>query len=201
KTANSSTLTVTAAAFARLQLLLPGESAAAGTATGKTGTPTSPIAAGTTFSVTVNAVDAYWNIVSSVTDTVGFSSTDANASLPANTALVAGTTTRSVLFKTAGSRTVTVSDVTDPSKTADTSPAVTVNAGAAATLTVVAPASVPSGGAFSVTVTAKDAYGNLAVGYLGTVHLTTDDAAATLPADSTFVSGDAGVRSISGVVL
>ena len=39
------------------------------------------------------------------TDTVGITSTDPNATLPANTALVAGTKTLSVTAKTAGSKT------------------------------------------------------------------------------------------------
>ena len=69
---------------------MPGETAAPGTATGKTGTP-SARTAGTAFNVTVNAVDANWNLVSSVTDTVGITSSDANATLPANIALAAGT--------------------------------------------------------------------------------------------------------------
>ena len=49
--------------IAKLQILTPGETAAPGTGTGKTGTPTAEVA-GTAFSVTVNAVDANWNVVS-----------------------------------------------------------------------------------------------------------------------------------------
>ena len=78
-TANTSpATTINAGAFAKLQILLPGETAAPGTATGKTGTPSAQTAGGS-FNVTVNAVDANWNVVSS-TDTVGITSTDANAS-------------------------------------------------------------------------------------------------------------------------
>src|SRR5258708_39771442 len=55
-TANtSSAITVSAGVFVKLQLLVPGETAAAGTATGKTGAPTARTA-GTAFNVTVNAV-------------------------------------------------------------------------------------------------------------------------------------------------
>src|SRR5205814_2000115 len=44
-TANTSaSINITAAGFAKLQLLVPGETAAPGTATGKTGTPTAQIA-------------------------------------------------------------------------------------------------------------------------------------------------------------
>jgi len=43
---------------------VPGETAAPGTATGKTGAPTAQ-PAGTAFNVTVRSVDADWNLVSS----------------------------------------------------------------------------------------------------------------------------------------
>src|SRR5439155_1790055 len=112
-----------------LQLLVPGETAAPGTASGKTGTPTASTAA-TAFNITVNAVDNFWNVVNAITDTVDITSSDANATLPADAALVSGTGTLSVTFKTAASQTLTASDVTDPTKTANTSPSITVNASA-----------------------------------------------------------------------
>ncbi len=81
----SSAVAVGVGAFVKLQLLLPGETAAPGTASGKTGTPAAQTA-GTVYSVTVNAVDANWNLID-INDTVAISSSDANASLPANAAL------------------------------------------------------------------------------------------------------------------
>src|SRR5439155_23157276 len=63
KPANTSpALTVSPGAFAKLQLLGPGETAVPGTPTGKTGTPTAQTA-GAAFTVTVNAVDANWNLI------------------------------------------------------------------------------------------------------------------------------------------
>jgi len=47
-------ITVNVGVFAKLQVLVPGESAAPGTVNGKTGTPTAQTA-GTAFTVTVNA--------------------------------------------------------------------------------------------------------------------------------------------------
>ena len=99
---SSASITVVAGAFSKLQTLLPGETAAPGTATGKTGTPTAQTA-GTAFNVRSTPVDANWNPVSS-TDTVGITSSDTNAGLPANAALVAGTKTFSVTPKTAAAR-------------------------------------------------------------------------------------------------
>jgi hypothetical protein len=66
---------------------------------------------------------------------------------------------------------------------------------------VSAPASAFAGGAFSVTVTAKDPGGATIPGYQGTVHFTSGDLSATLPGDYTFVPGDSGAHTFSGVVL
>ena len=101
-TGTSAGIMVNAGAFAKLQLLMPGETAAPGTGSGKTGSPSAQTA-GTHFNVTVNAVDANWNLVNTVTDTAGITSSDTNATLPGNAALVAGTKTFAVTAKTAGS--------------------------------------------------------------------------------------------------
>ena len=112
--------------FMKLQVLMPGETAAPGTASGKTGTP-DPQQVGIPFNVTVNAVDANWNLSTRADDTVHVTSSDAAATLPADAALVGGTATRSVTFNTAASATVTAADVTDPSKTANTGSSTTVS--------------------------------------------------------------------------
>ena len=157
-----SNVTIVAGPFSQLQLLMPGESAAAGSASGKTGTP-SARTAGTSFNVIVNAVDANWNKVNTVTDTVGLTSSDGQATLPANTALAAGTKTLAVTLKTAGTQTVTASDVTDGTKTSNTSPDTTVNPAAASKLVVLSvPGSATAGVSFSVQVGTIDAYGNTA---------------------------------------
>jgi hypothetical protein len=43
--------------------------------------------------------------------------------------------------------------------------------------------------AFNVTVAARDAFGNVATGYAGTVRFTSTDGAATLPANGALVAG------------
>jgi hypothetical protein len=99
--------------FSQLQILLPGETAAPGTPTGKTGTPTlEPLNAG--FNITVNAVDEHWNIVPTATDTIAITSTDTAAVLPPNAALASGTVTfnGSFQFSTPGTWTITATDVT-----------------------------------------------------------------------------------------
>jgi large repetitive protein len=132
-----------------------------------------------------------------VTDTVGLSSTDANAVLPVNTALVAGTGTLSVTLRTAGNRTVTATDVSDGTKTANTSPAVAVAPAAAASFAVAGfPGTTVAGMTQAFTVTALDAFGNVASAYTGTAAFTSSDPLFAL-ADYTFLPGDAGVRSFS----
>ncbi|HKR64303.1 MAG TPA: DUF5689 domain-containing protein, partial [Thermoanaerobaculia bacterium] len=61
---------------------------------------------------------------------------------------------------------------------------------------VTAPASVTSGVAFNVTVTARDASNSIATGYVGTVHFTSSSA-GTLPSDYTFTVGDNGTHTFS----
>jgi N-acetylneuraminic acid mutarotase len=108
------TLMVSAGTFTKLQVLVPGETAAPGTTNGKTGTPNIEYVNGA-FNATVNAVDDNWNVVSSVTDTVSIASSDTLAVLPADAPLVAGTGTFSVKLETpenTPTTTITVSDTT-----------------------------------------------------------------------------------------
>jgi hypothetical protein len=112
--------------FTKLQVLLPGETAAPGTPTGKTGTPTPQILS-TPFDIVVNAVDDEWYLINNVTHTVTLSSTDASALLPSDAALVGGTQTFNVYLNDVGSFTITATDVTDPTKTANTSSPATVS--------------------------------------------------------------------------
>src|SRR5260370_37358497 len=57
-----------------------------------------------------------------------------------------------------------------------------------------------AGTASNVTVTAKDAYGNTATGYLGTVSFNSSDSQAALPGNYAFVTADAGVHSFSATL-
>src|SRR5205085_1618200 len=102
-------LTVGLAPFSKLLILAPGETSAPGTATGKSGTPTAQIA-GAPFNVTVRAVDAGWNFVAS-SDVVQLTSSDPNATLPANIAMTGGVRILSITLKTTASQTITATDV------------------------------------------------------------------------------------------
>src|SRR5450631_2435288 len=73
-------------------------------------------------------------------------------------------------------------------------------AAAATHFVVSAPANATTGSAFNFTVTALDAGNAVAAGYVGTVHFSSSDPGATLPADYTFVAGDNGVHSFSATL-
>jgi hypothetical protein len=162
-------------------------------------TTPSSATAGSPVSMTVTALDSNNNQVTGYTGTVHFTSTDGQAVLPADytfttTDAGAHTFTNGVTLKTAGSNTVTATDKTTISITG--SAAVTV-AGVATHFSITATASATAGLAFSITVTALDASNNKATGYTGTVHFTSSDAAAVLPADYTFTAADAGIHTFT----
>jgi uncharacterized repeat protein (TIGR01451 family) len=66
---------------------------------------------------------------------------------------------------------------------------ITVTALPATHFVVSAPASATAGQAFSFTVTALDQFNNTATGYTGTIHFTSSDGQAVLPADTTLTNG------------
>src|SRR5439155_1174893 len=148
---------------------------------------------------TVTAKDAYGNTATGYTGTVHFASSDAQAVLPADYAFTAadvGAKAFTVTLKTAGSRSVTATDTAARSVTG--SATTTVNPAAAGTLTLGGlPSPVAAGAAQTFTVTARDAYGNTATGYRGTVHFTSTDGLAALPADYAFTAADAGTHTFS----
>jgi YVTN family beta-propeller protein len=91
---------------------------------------------------------------------------------------------------------------TDGALTAADSGPFAVSAGPTTAFTVTGPATATAGAPFDVTVTAHDADGNAATGYLGTVDFTSSDGVATLPTSYTFVAGDNGVHTFnSGATL
>jgi hypothetical protein len=65
---------------------------------------------------------------------------------------------------------------------------------AAVKLEISAPALTTAGTGFQISVTVLDASNNVDIGYTGTVHFTTSDGQALLPADTPFSTADAGVK-------
>ncbi len=147
---------------------------------------TSSPTTGTAFNFTVTALDSSNVLVSSYSGTLHFTSSDAKAVLPADTAMTAGTGTFSATLNTAGPQTITA---TDTGSLKGTSAAIAVVA-PQIHLTVVAATYLQIiGTPLSFTVTAADSTGTTVTTYSGTVHFTSNDSKAVLPADSPLVSG------------
>ena len=136
----------------------------------------------------MTALDQFNNTVTSYAGTVHFTSSDGQAVLPANSTLTNGTGTFSATLKTAGNQTITATDTVTASITG-TSSTIAISTGSATHFVVSAPASAAAGSAFSFTVTALDQFNNTATGYAGTVHFTSTDVGAVLPANSTLTNG------------
>src|SRR5439155_254470 len=141
----------------------------------------------------------------STNDTAAITSSDANAVLPTNAALSAGTKSFSVTLKTAGTATVTARDPTHSAKGINTSSAITVSAGACAKLQLLVPGEIAAPGtvngktgaptpqtagtAFNVTVNAVDVNWNLITNVTHTVAITSSDANAASPANAALAAG------------
>jgi hypothetical protein len=147
--------------------------------------------AGSAFSITVTALDASNNPVTNYAGRVHFSSSDPAAGLPADytfTTADQGHHTFSVTLGTVGSQTVKAADTFYTSITGTAT--LTVTAGAASQFRVTGfPSPAAAGVAGSFTVTATDAYGNPSPGYAGTIHFTSSDALAVLPANAPLTNG------------
>jgi Ca2+-binding RTX toxin-like protein len=161
----------------------------------------SPATAGQPHALTVTALDSNGGVMTGYTGTVHFTSTDPQAVLPADYSFTGadnGTHAFAVTLKTAGTWSVTVTD-TGPAGFSGTQGAIAVNPAAPATFQVggfPSPVSIGDSGYFSVT--AYDAYGNLASNYAGTVHFASSDGHAVLPADYTFTAYNYGTAYFSG---
>ena len=142
--------------------------------------------AGTAISLSVNALDASNNVVTRYSGTVHFTSTDAQAAVPANSTLTNGAGTFSATLKTAGGQTITATDTVAGSITG-TSTSISVIG--ATHFSVAAPATATAGTAISLSVNALDASNNVMPRYSGTVHFTSTDAQAAVPANSTLTNG------------
>jgi hypothetical protein len=234
---------------------------------------------GTSFNITVTALDSANDTVTFYAGTVHFTSSDTAASLPANSTLTNGTGTFAVTLNTTGSQTVTATDTANSSITGSATVSVSVSVpaapsnlkataaaanqinlawtdnssnesgflierstddvnftqigsvaadvtsysdtglttgttyyyrvraynasgdsaysntahsvavGAAASFRVSAPSTKAQGTAFNIRVTALDTAGDTVTFYGGTVHFTSSDSAAILPANSTLTKG------------
>ena len=203
-TGTSNSFTVSPGPLAGVQVLLPGETARGGTVDGKEGATTNQ-QAGTAFTMTLRGVDAYWNLVPGVNDSLALGSTDAFAGMPAHTRLTNGQALVPTTLYRTGLQRIWASDLTQPTMAADTSSQVLVTGGPFAKVLILAPGESPAPGtpggrtgtatdqsinyAFTVTALATDAWWNPVTGVGDVVHVTSDDPMATLPTDAPLVDG------------
>jgi hypothetical protein len=145
--------------------------------------------AGVAFSVSVTALDAANATATGYAGTVHLTSTDGTAVLPADATLTNGSGTFSVTLTQAGPQTVTATDTVTAS-IIGTSGQITVAAGAPKQFKVSPPPpGTKVGVPFSLTITIVDQFGNVVTAYSGTVHFTSTDPNAVLPADAMLVNG------------
>jgi hypothetical protein len=115
-------------AFTQMQVLLPGETNAPGTVSGKIGTPTpSSYTVGTIFPVTINAVDSTFHIVNTTGPTIALSSGDTSATFDTPASLVNGTVVLNAAFGAAGTWTITATNQSSATMPTATSASLTAN--------------------------------------------------------------------------
>ena len=154
--------------------------------------------------VDVTLKDAYGNVATGYTGTVGFTSTTSGGA-PRRGVLTgaAGHKSFSVTLKTAGERSLTAKDTVAFLMSEGAS--VRIVPGPASKLALsmlsVAAPKVSSGTPNSAAVTVFDAYGNVAEGYTGTVALASSDTAATLPEAHAFIATDMGRFTFENITL
>ncbi len=199
KTARTQTLTATDVAFPTINgtdttYVLGGDAAAISVIGLSQTTIAGPV------NVTVILSDAYGNRAGS--GWIYFSSTDPNAILPAAFPYAwsdYGNHNFTVTLETPGPVTLTVSGCYVPQCSATA--ATTVYPGPATRLVVSGLSSPRTAGvAGTLTVRAADAYGNTDSSYHGTIHFTSSDPAAVLPANYTFLTSEHGVHVFSSAV-
>ena len=150
-------------------------------------TPTS-VTSGSSFNLSVTALDASNNVATSYSGVVHFTSSDGQAVLPPDSTLASGTGMLPATLQTVGSQTITATDMGQKTITGVTSPIIVLPA-AAASFTVSTPFSATAGTAFTFNVIALDSLGAAFPGYTGTVSFTSSDGQAVLPANSTLTNG------------
>ena len=157
--------------------------------------PASRLANGVASStITVTAKDAFAHPLAGQTVTLAQGAGSSTITVVSGTSNGSGVATFTVTDTLAQAVTYTATiGVTPILQTAT----VTYTPGPASHFTVSAPASSSAGSPFSVTLTALDANNNTATAYTGTVHFTSNDGQAVLPANYTFTGADNGSHTFT----
>ncbi len=160
----SSAITITAASASSVKILAP-----------------TVVEAGVAFGVTVIVKDQFGNLV---TGTVQVSGGNSEPHLPVVVKVVNGVGTVAVTLDHAGSTTLTAT-----AGAAQGSSTVTVDPAGLASFAISAPSNVTAGTAFTVTITAQDAFGNTVTAFTGPAFLTSSDGQAVTPVSVALTGG------------
>ncbi len=157
-----------------------------------------PATAGQQSNVILGAYDACGNLDTNYLGTVHITSTDGNAVLAGNHAFIAadaGVTSMSVMLKTSGGQNINANDTVTASISGQQN--VLVNPNVSFYYKVINyPTQTNIAAQANVWVAAYDFYSNVATNYTGTVQIRSTDGNATLPANYTFNSANAGVAKL-----
>jgi hypothetical protein len=161
----------------------------AGAATQFTVSAPNAATAGMAFNFSVVALDTYNNFAN-YSGMVHFTSTDAQAKLPPDAVLTNNglATQFPATLNTIGNATLITAKDTAASTTGSSGP-INVFSNVATHFSVAIPGSATTRASFKVAVTALDGAGNNSAGYAGTIHFTSTDSKAILPANSTLPIG------------
>ncbi|MBI5244339.1 MAG: carboxypeptidase regulatory-like domain-containing protein [Elusimicrobia bacterium] len=183
---------VNPAPAAKLRVLMPGETRAAGSAISRTGTPLTQTA-GSVLAVTVDLADAYWNLTLGTSQQVRLFADDPYAVLPPDQVIV-GSAALNATLKRAGSTLIRAEMVSDPpawgpTLSKDTGTALSVFSGMPSKLLLKlpgesfkpgsptgksgTPAPAAAGQSYSVVAGVTDDYYNLVVGRVAEVQILT----------------------------
>lgn len=155
--------------------------------------------AGETVPLTLTVRDAFGNVVTDFVGPLTITCDDPDATLPGDIAMSAadaGVKSFGAALRTAGDKSLTVS-----AGSLNVSHEVAVSPAALDHFAVGDLAPVDEGAPFAVTLTALDAFGNVATNFAGTIGLTSDDPNAQLPPALAMTTADGGIRTVDGLVL
>ena len=166
------------------------------------------ITAGGTTGLTVSVEDATGNVITSgagSTDTISLAlnSGSFNAGTTSKAAVGGVATFTGLQINTAGTYTITASDLTTPAATSATSNSFTVGAGTVSKLAITAqPGSITAGGTTGLTVQVQDQYGNLVssgTGSTDTISLALNS--GSFNAGTTSKAAVGGIATFSGLQI
>ena len=166
---------------------------------------TDPTNVDNTETPVITARDQFNNTKTNYLGTVTFTSDDGAATLPVNYTYIVGdagvhTFTNEVQFQTTGTYFVKVNDTVLTTKVGEQS-AILVNPGALDNFLVTGITDpTTTDDTETPAITARDQFNNIKTDYVGIITFTTDDGTAALPADYTYLVGDAGVKTFTNDV-